>query len=286
MKQINLTTLDYKILNNFRLLNERIVRDDNSTKRNFGLFEYKANSNEFSIKKTYYDTVEFYSNFKTKINFDKDIQLDFNEFSKTLNIIKENPNVYYFKNEDDYEFLIFKYGKDYKVNLGYLDIKKREIETPKIDRNKLNFSFKITPRFFEQLEYSSRKLRNIFDFEVSHISNDKSKLVYTAEHLGKVTGIKSYEFKVDSDCKNDFKITLTRRQHKVITKLLVSNYTASLYENKYLILKNDFVPLEYVFILISEEEQERLRIDETKGKRVEPKPTPDSNKSEEKQQWR
>ena len=31
-----------------------------------------------------------------------------------------------------------------------------------------------------------------------------------------------------------------------MTKLLISNYTASLYENKYLILKNYFVPLENV----------------------------------------
>src|SRR6056300_299780 len=105
-----------------------------------------------------------------------------------------------------------------------------------------------------------------------------------------------------------------------MTKLLVSNYTASLYENKYLILKNDFVPLEYVFILLSEDDNKRIKriqyfetlrgraetvlsikelnelieefpndkhskvwkreLEERKSKKVEPNPTPDSNKSE------
>ena len=45
MKQINFTTLDYKILNNFKLLNEKTARDGDSTKRDFGLFYYKTNSN-------------------------------------------------------------------------------------------------------------------------------------------------------------------------------------------------------------------------------------------------
>ena len=120
------------------------------------------------------------------------------------------------------------------------------IEIPKIDETKKNISFKITPELFEQLEYSSRKLKGLFNFDVSYISNDKSQLHYECENLGNVYGIKSYGFKVDSNCEKDFKITLTRRQHKLMTKLLISNYTASLYENKYLILKNYFVPLENV----------------------------------------
>ena len=150
--------------------------------------------------------------------------------------------------------------------------------------------------------------------------NEKTKLVYECENLKKICGLKSYEFKIDSNCKKDFKITLTRRQHKLMTKLLVSNYTASLYENKYLILKNDFVPLEYVFILFSEDDNKRIKriqyfetlrgraetvlsikelnelieefpndkrlkfwkqeLEERKSKKVEPNPTPDSSKRE------
>lgn len=325
MKQINFTTLDYKILNNFKLLNERIARDGDSTKRDFGLFYYKKNSNIFSIQKTYYDQFEFFTNYKTKLNFDKDIKVELDEFLNQLKSYKENPKVYYFKDEDKHEYLKFKYNGSNEINLAFADKIRHYriddlIEIPKIDETKKNVSFKITPEFFEQLEYSKRKLRGLFDFDVSHISSDKSQLVYECENLGKVSGLKSYEFKIDSNCEKDFKITLTRRQHKLMTKLLVSNYTASLYENKYLILKNDFVPLEYVFILFSEDDKKRIKkimyferlkkkaektlsykelnelieefpndklskvwkreLEERKSKKVEPKPTPDSNKSE------
>ena len=323
MKQINFTTLDYKILNNFKLLNERTAREGDSTIRDFGLFYYKTNSNIFSIQKTYYDTLEFFTKYKTNLNFDKDIKVEFDEFSNQLKIFKENPKVYYL-NDNKYEHLKFKYNKDREVNLGYVsDTRLKDVDLkkiPKIDETKKNVSFKITPEFFEQLEYSSRKLRGLFNFDVSHISNDKSQLHYECENLGNVYGIKSYGFKVDSNCEKDFKITLTRRQHKLMTKLLVSNYTASLYENKYLILKNDFVPLEYVFILFSEEDIKRIKriqyfkdlrgraesllsikelnelieefpndnhskvwkreLEERKSKKVEPNPTPDSNKNE------
>jgi len=321
MKQINFTTLDYKILNNFKLLNERTTKDGNTTKRDFKLFHYKTNSNIFSIQKTYYDKLEFFTNYKTKLNFDKDIKVEFDEFLNQLKSFKENPKVYYFKNEDKHEYLKFKYNKGNEINLAFADkLRHQLIEIPKINETKKNVSFKITPEFFEQLEYSSRKLRGLFDFDVSHISNEKTQLVYECENLGKICGLKSYEFKINSNCKKDFKITLTRRQHKLMTKLLVSNYTASLYENKYLILKNDFVPLEYVFILLSEDDNKRIKriqyfetlrgraetvlsikelnelieefpndklskvwkreLEERKGKKVEPKPTPDSNKSE------
>lgn len=321
MKQINFTTLDYKILNNFKLLNERTAREGDSTIRDFGLFYYKTNSNIFSIQKTYYDTLELFTNYKTKLNFDKDIKVEFDEFLNQLKSYKENPKVYYFKNEDKHEYLKFKYNESNTVNLAFADkLRHQLIEVPKIDETKKNVSFKITPEFFEQLEYSSRKLRGLFNFDVSHISNDKSQLHYECENLGNVYGIKSYGFKVDSNCEKDFKITLTRRQHKLMTKLLISNYTASLYENKYLILKNDFVPLEYVFILFSEDDNKRIKriqyferlkkkgektlsykelnelieefpndklskvwkqeLEERKSKKVEPKPTPDSNKSE------
>lgn len=277
MKQINFTTLDYKILNNFKLLNERTARDEDSTQRDFGLFYYKSNSNIFSIQKTFYDKLEFFTNYKTKLNFDKDIKVEFDEFSNQLKSFKENPKVYYFKNEDKHEYLKFKYNGSNEINLAFADkIRHYRIddlkEIPKIDETKKNVSFKITPEFFEQLEYSKRKLRGLFDFDVSNISNHKTQLHYECENLGKVSGIKSYGFKIDSNCEKDFKITLTRRQHKLMTKLLISNYTASLYENKYLILKNDFIPLEYVFILFSE--------DDNTSKKVEPNPTPDSNKSE------
>ena len=321
MKQVNFTILDYKILNNFKLLNERTARDGDSTKRDFGLFYYKKNSNIFSIQKTYYDQFEFFTNYKTKLNFDKDIKVELDEFLNQLKSYKENPKVYYFKNEDKHEYLKFKYNESNTVNLAFADkLRHQLIEVPKIDETKKNVSFKITPEFFEQLEYSNRKLRGLFDFDVSHISSDKSQLVYECENLGKVSGLKSYEFKIDSNCEKDFKITLTRRQHKLMTKLLVSNYTASLYENKYLILKNDFVPLEYVFILFSEDDNKRIKriqyferlkkkgektlsykelnelikefpkdrkskiwkreLEERKSKKVEPNPTPDSNKSE------
>lgn len=325
MKQINFTTLDYKILNNFKLLNERTAKitidNCSSTKRDFGYFYYKTNSNIFSIQRTNYDKLEFFTNYKTKLNFDKDIKVEFDEFSNQLKSFKENPKVYYFKKENKHEYLKFKYNKGNEINLAFADkLRHQLIEIPKIDETKKNVSFNITPEFFEQLEYSSRKLRGLFDFDVSHISNEKTQLVYECENLGKICGLKSYEFKIDSNCKKDFKITLTRRQHKLMTKLLVSNYTASLYENKYLILKNDFVPLEYVFILLSEDDNKRIKkimyferlkkrgekilsikelnelieefpndkrlkfwkqeLEERKSKKVEPNPTPDSSKRE------
>ena len=68
MKQVNFTTLDYKILNNFKLLNERTARDGDSTIRDFGLFYYKTNSNIFSVQKTFYGTLELFTTYKCCIS--------------------------------------------------------------------------------------------------------------------------------------------------------------------------------------------------------------------------
>ena len=265
MNELLFKNFDIKVLNNFH----RVCRvREKETTSDITELNYSKNSNKIVVGKTHYDKPSLICCYENDFRFNKDINIPLYEFLTVINSYNKKLPLITFKENK----LILKYSSFTqsivlpKFNDEYLK------SIPKLDENKIDFSFKLNNDFFKNLERIRLKLRHKHSFDITAFYSLNNKLFFTnikrPNLKSRKGGLRSYSFEIDVETDKRFTVRLDSDQLKFLSKFFISDYEVTSYDNrKYLVFKNIYKPLTYILFL--------------KGKAVEPKPTPDSNKKEE-----
>ena len=264
MNELLFKNFDIKVLNNFH----RVCRvREKLTTSDITELNYSKNSNKIVVGKTHYDEPSLICCYENDFRFNKDFNIPLYTFLKPINYyIKKIPSITF--KEDK---LILKYGSITQA-IALRKFRDEYLKSiPKLDENKIDFSFKLNSDFFRTLEQIRLKLRHKYSFDITAFYSFKNKLFFTnikrPQKKSRGGGLRSYSFETDIKTDKRFAVRLNSDQLKFLSNFFVSDYEVSSYENrKYLVFKNIYKPLKYFLFLTD--------------KKLEPKPTPDSKERE------
>jgi len=260
MKKIDFNDLDLRIINNFKKLN---VERSNG-KDYFGNLIIDKN-NKFLLFKSDKD---FFAVFQSQIKTNEDLSIDYEEL---MNVVKSIRSL-------DFHLLKYKDKTWIKANPKLeketvtFEIERplEQFKLPNINRKKKDHSFILRNNFFDEIKRLKTKYGKYLPLENNFIRCKDNQFSFESyEEKGQYGGLESIPFFFKGESNRNFEINFDRTLTDFLIKLLKSDYEVSIYEKKYVVFKNLYVPLEYIFNL---ENSLTSRI------KVEPKPTTDTKK--------